>query len=437
MQFPEVQEKFQENFPENYRPWVKGWSFSKEELKETLDDGTYKLLTLDISINDDNYVQIVNNGRDGTFTERAEKNYNCDIGCAHCFECKTHTDNPLMTTEEVFEMLIQAKELGLKSVKFLGPGELMHNPKLFEILDFLKANDIHICIFTKGLILGDDNYAQKTFGMTSSELCTKIEEYGNVSILLSLTSADRDTENKRINSKKVPNLFEMRNKAFENLCAANMNGDPESQRLALLCTPVLNDNVDEALEIYKWAITRNIPVVIAPTMISGKGLEMAEVKDSYFKEGKLTELYADIYTWLVKKNIFTVAQIEEDGISSYPGFACNQVIGGMFVRKDGRVQICPGNESDELIYDPDVRKTSVKKVWKNCLGYKLRTKLVESGEMKLTQPCYAKTERINFPEIGEVVKKGEGSIPENFYEEILTRVKKACESEVSIDNVDK
>ena len=58
-----------------------------------------------------------------------------------------------MKTEEVFTMLLEAKKLGLKMVKFLGPGELLNNPRIFEILEFFKDNNIRIGIFTKGLIL--------------------------------------------------------------------------------------------------------------------------------------------------------------------------------------------------------------------------------------------------------------------------------------------
>lgn len=43
--------------------------------------------------------------------KRAEELYDCDIGCEHCFDCKTQTNNLLMQTEEVFEMLLEAKKL--------------------------------------------------------------------------------------------------------------------------------------------------------------------------------------------------------------------------------------------------------------------------------------------------------------------------------------
>ena len=71
--YPNIPETFHESFPEGYRPWIDGWSFSVEKLKEKNENGTYKLLTLDLSISDDEYVERVNNGPIDTISERAEK----------------------------------------------------------------------------------------------------------------------------------------------------------------------------------------------------------------------------------------------------------------------------------------------------------------------------------------------------------------------------
>ena len=412
--YPNIPEMFPCDFPKGYRPWVEGWSFSVDKLKETTEDGTYKLLTLDLSISDDEYVGRVNQGPTETLSERAEKEYKCDVGCKHCFECKTDTNNPLMTFEEVGDMVEKAKKLGLETVKFLGPGELLHNPKLFEILEFFEKENIDIGIFTKGVILGDDELAQKNFGMTAKELCKKLTDYSKVRLLVGFTSADPETEHARIGSK-IEDFSGKRNRGLENIVEAGINKDPNSQRLALVCAPVLKDNIDEALDIFKWGVKRNIPVVMTPTMVSGKGQEMTEITDADFKEKQLVELYANVYKWLIDSGITTLDDIEKEGVSPYAGFACNQFISGMFVRKDGRIQACPGNENYSFRYANDVRKADLKKVWEQSLGYKKRKQLVEDGTITLTQPCYAKTE-------GELVMTGKGSITKDFYKSVLERL---------------
>jgi MoaA/NifB/PqqE/SkfB family radical SAM enzyme len=417
-----------------HRPWVEAWSVKKEHLLETLADGTYTLTQLDISINNDEYAAAVNEGfipnheltaeESKELSRRASREYQkaCIIGCAHCFECKQKINNLLMTTEEVFALLLEAKDLGLKTVKFLGPGELMHNPRLFEILDFLRDNDIKIGIFTKGVSLGDDKWAQKIFSITSKELCEKVASYENVTIMLGMTSADFATEEKRIHAKNVPNIVVVRNRAFENLAAAGMNKDPKNQRLAAICAPVLRDNIDEVLDIYKWGLYRNIPVVVAPTMVSGKGGEMTEIRDEEFKKD-LVGLYINIYKYLIQQKIMTLEQIEEEGISPYPGYACNQFIGGLLIRKDGTVQACPGNDSDQFIYHTDVRKKSLKEIWKASMAYRMREKMVREDTLKLTQICPAKTEGAKGPEGQILVNKECGSFKEGFFEEVMAGIK--------------
>lgn len=412
--YPNIPETFPESFPKGYRPWVDGWSFSVDKMKETTEDGTYKLLTLDLSISDDAYVKVVNEGPIETISERAEKEYRCDIGCKHCFECRTITINPLMTFEEVKDVVEKAKELGLETVKFLGPGELLHNPKLFEILDFFEQEKINIGIFTKGVILGDDELAQRNLGISSKELCQKLADYSRVRLLVGFISADTEIEHARLQTS-IQDFSEKRNIGIENLVKTGMNGDINKQRLALICAPVLRDNIDEAIEVFKWGTRRNIPVVLAPTMVSGKGQDMPEITDPDFKERRLVNLYAKVYSWLIEVGILTLDDVKKEGVSPYAGFACNQFISGMFLRKDGRVQACPGNETKQFRYTDDIRKSDLKEVWTQSMGYKKRKDLIESGTMTLTQPCYAKTE-------GELVMEGGGSIPKDFYKSVLEKL---------------
>lgn len=411
--FPEVEEKFKNGFPEGYRPWVDGWSFNIDQLQKRLPDGTYSMITLDLSISDDEYVKTVNEGPKKDISKRAEENYKCEIGCKHCFECKTDTNNDLMTFDEIKNVVLDAKKIGLETVKFLGPGELVHNPKLFEILDYFEKENIKIGIFTKGVIFGDDELAKKIFNMSADDLCQKISKYNCARLLIGFTSADPETEHNRLQTS-IKDFSVKRNKGIENMVKEGLSADPNNQKLALICAPILKDNIDEAFNIFKWGVKRNIPVVLTPTMVSGKGLDMPEIQDEQFKNEQLVDLYAKIYTWLIEQGIMTAEQLEKEGVSPYAGFACNQFISGMFIRKDGRVQACPGNETEDFRYTEDIRKDNLKKVWKNSMGYKLRGELLEKGEIVTTHKCYAKTE-------GELLAKG--SIPENFYQAVLNKTK--------------
>jgi len=434
--YPNVPKFFKEGYPKGYRPWVEAWSVEKDALLETLPDGTFTMTQMDIAVSLDEYVEKVNAGFDPgqelteedlkVLQKRAEDLYpmTCGMGCGHCFECSGKIENMLMTTEEVFEMLKEAKELGLKNVKFLGPGELVQNPRLFEILDFLRDNDIKIGIFSKGVVLGDNGLAQRLHGMDAEDLCNKLAGYENVTILLGLTSFDSVSENKRSKDLRYKNYFDIRNRAMENLARAGLNHDVDNQRLAIVAAPVLKDNIDELLEIYQYGLERNIPVIVAPTMLSGNGGLMKEITDPDFKERKLVDLYVDIYSTLINEQLMTLEQIEEEGVSPYAGYACNQFIGGIMVRKDGQIQCCPGNDKGKYLPARDVRKQPLKEIWKNSPNYALREKLFREGKITLTQPCYAKTEELPLADGQVQVKKGCGSISEGFYDKVLEGLRK-------------
>lgn len=419
--FPDVLEKFPNGFPEGYRPWLDGWSFDLEKLKETLPDGTYKMLTLDVNITDEAYTERINKIIETrgikALRKEGEKRPNCPHNCPTCFAV-VDIENPLMTFEETVKVIEEGKKLGLETVKYLGPTELVLNPDLFKILDYFKGQNLKFSVFTKAAALGDDTLAQKYFQMPARDLCAKLATYPNLRLLINFESSDPATQQNRV-GPGISDFSTKRNKAIENLVQAGLNSDEHNQRMALICAPVLKSNADEALEIFKWGTKRNIPVIIAPTMISGEGKNAPEVYDAVFKEETLVNLYYEIYSWMIDEGILTIEQVEKEGISPYAGYACNQFITGMFIRQDGVVRACPGNDSEDFRYFNDVRKADLKNVWTNGMGYKIRDELVKTGKLTVTQPCYAKTE-------GELVKAG--SFTEDFYSKVLGKLKNKFKS---------
>lgn len=423
--YPDIPEKFTESFPEGYRPWLDGWSFGNtEKLKETLPSGKYKLLTLDVNITPElqaraTNARIAQEGIEAVNSQRKKNKGRCIHGCPRCF-ANADIENPIMTFDDVKKMILEGKELGLETVKFLGPTELLFDKDLFKILDFFKDEELKFSVFTKGAILGDDTIAQRYFGMSSEELCKKLYEYDNLRLLVSFESADPSTQQNKV-GPGVQDYALKRNKAIENLARAGFNSDPKVQRLAMICAPVLKDNIDEAFEIYKWGAKRNIPVIVAPTMLSGAGNTSPEITDKEFKEETLVDVYVKIYTWLIQSGILTLDQVKKEGISPYAGYGCDQFATGMYIREDGVVRACPGNDSAAFRYQNDVRKSPLGDIWFNSLGYKIRKELIETGKLTTTTPCYAKSEGEIINDFGEPLVL-EGSIPKDFYKEVLARV---------------
>ncbi len=342
--------------------------------------------TMDVEFLNNSIVHRVGNG-----TISLAGRYPCGLKCPGCFsEDRTYLDaKRLMTWQEVFTVIDDARRIGLRSIKFLGPGELFQNPDLFDILDAAEKRGLPISIFTKGAELGDDDLARQvygTFGITSaSDLVARVADYGCVRILLGFNSFDPHRQDRMIGSfrlngnyqindgvfvrRGVERYTEKRNRALVALCEA---GFPKNQRLSLIAAPIRLDQIDEVTEMYVWAARRNIPLVIAPTMELGPkavGLMRYDQRKDPAHE-RLENMYVSVYSRAIEEGILSLERIERDGISAYMGTAaCNQVANGLFLRLNGQVQTCPGSRAPETIFE-NVHQTSIVEIWKNSSNYK-------------------------------------------------------------------
>lgn len=352
---------------------VLGWSFPKNQMGESVfikGEEVKKLLTLDINISPDGFASIVNEDMDGCVFST---NYPCLHACPGCFNNIPKIQNPILTFEEVKDIINQGIKLGLESVKFLGPGELLINPNLFTILDFFAKNKIMIGIFTKGAVLGSDFLAQRFHGIKSQELVNRLVSYPNITFLVGGRSFDPELENRLIPTKsKFKNRFDYfksRNLAIERLCKAGMN-NPEKQRLSIQTNPVTFETVRGVWEIFKWGAERCIPVCITTTMVSGKGHSLVYTNQDRQFQSEYVDLAVKIYSYLIKNGFSTINRLKEEGVSAYVGIApCNQVTHGLYIHYDGSVWRCPGN--DQMIVHSDIRQSSLLDIWLNSVNYRI------------------------------------------------------------------
>jgi len=400
--FPNVPEV---NFiPQHLGAWK--WDFPAERIGETVEiDGekVKKMLTIDINIPESSFAGLVNDPPIGkTAVSMFKENYPCPHACTGCFNNAT-VKNSIMTLEEVIEVVDQAIELGLESVKFLGPGELVANPKLFEILDEFQKRNIVVGIFTKAAILGSDVLAKKYHSCSAVELVERMTDYDNITFLVGGCSFDPKIENKYIptRDKELRDKFDYhasRNRAIEMLCDAGMNSDPNKQRLAIVSSPVTANTIDGSLKLFKWATERNIPNYVTTSMVSGMGHGLVKKQYELDFEEKYTQLAIDIYKFLIEAGIMDIERIREEGISSYIGTnPCNQLTHGLYIHYDGEVWRCPGNDTPGFVVHNNVREAPLLEIWLNSANYQIN---------KFNNGC---------------VKDGI-SIPAEFYDNILDRL---------------
>jgi len=298
------------------------WDFSADEIGDTVimyTDGKRVdvkcLKTLDINIPESDFANTVNDAPIGKIQSVFRANYPCPHSCPGCFNQAT-VKNPIMTLDEVMNVVDQAIELGLESVKFLGPGELIANPRLFEILDMFRGRRLVMGIFTKGAILGSDVLAQKYHGCTANKLVRRLTNYDNVTFLIGGCSFDPAIENKYIPTRDpaMRDSFDYhasRNRAIEMLCEAEMNSDPNKQRLAIVSSPVTSNTIDGSLELFIWATERNIPNYVTTSMVSGMGHNLTKKQHELDFEAKYEDLTVNIYKYLMKRELWILRGSEK------------------------------------------------------------------------------------------------------------------------------
>lgn len=371
---------FASALPSGFSLMVHKWSYPKSRIGKTVTvngEQIKKLLTLDLNIPEAGFAAAVNAASFANAGRTFTLNYPCPHKCPGCFnEAELH--NPILTLAEVWRIVEEAQELGLESVKFLGPGELIANPLLFDILDEFLRRDIVVGIFTKAAIMGNDALAHHYHKMGCEELVGRLVAYPNVTFLVGGRSFDPAFENRYIprNRRQVEFEFDYhaaRNRALELLCGAGVNTDLSKQRLAIICSPVTADNIGYVEEIYKWGAERCISVYIPPTMVSGKGHGLVKSASERKFEDDYISLATRIYRWSIERGIMSLEQFDREGPHPYVGVApCNQLTHGLYVHYDGTVWRCPGNDTPDFVVHPNVRTARLVDIWKGSKNYRIQ-----------------------------------------------------------------
>lgn len=334
--FPNVDALFSDKVPSNFLNDVDGWNFSKNHFLENKGE----LLTMDVDFGE-----------------------SCSLNCPHCFRRNGSVNasgKPTLSYAETIDIIHQAKDLGLESVKILGAGEPFENKQFLSFLRDMKDLNVQVNVFTKAHVFGDDDLAQKYFSLSSLELAREIKRLGT-SLNVGCNSFDPVIQDKMVGTS---GYTIKRNRALETLTQVGLN-DCQPTKLCLAMVPITHQNVDEIFDMYKWARERNIYPIATPSMCAGRATNFWQ--DICPSLERLIALYSQINIYNVEKGITTIDELKENGISAYAGGCpCHQVACGMYITSRGIVLRCPG---DDVTIFGDVRKESIADIWHNSENY--------------------------------------------------------------------
>ena len=102
--------------------------------------------------------------------------------------------NQIMSLDQTMNVIDQAISIAqdeghdFRSVKFLGPGELLLNKQLFTIIEEYYKRGVTLNIFTKGALLGSDKLSREYHGISALDLIDKLFSCENIGLLFSFQS---------------------------------------------------------------------------------------------------------------------------------------------------------------------------------------------------------------------------------------------------------
>jgi len=131
----------------------------------------------------------------------------CNLRCRHCWIAPKYQPQdkkyPSLDTELYRDIIRQAKPLGLHTVKLTGGEPLLH-PDIYELLDFIRKEELRPVIETNGVLC-------------TAELAREIKKCKNPFVSVSIDGADRETHE---HIRGVEGCFEEALQGLKNLVEA-------------------------------------------------------------------------------------------------------------------------------------------------------------------------------------------------------------------------
>lgn len=340
------------------------WNYSEAEMDETLEDGSHKMLHLDVDF-----------GK------------TCKLHCPHCFKSNSALQKAKkeeLSFEELKDIILKFKELWLKTVKVCWAGEPFDNKEFITFLQFLSDNDIKASVFTKGYVIWDNKRISDLYshiGITNGEqLAQKLKEL-DTSILLSFNSFDDELQKEyswATKWKLKDTYISARNQALINCINAGLNEfkPGETTRLAIVMAPMKPENLAEVKEIYTWGRMRNLYPVWCPANLAGDWIIENErvdiVAPDYQKQ--LVDVYSDLYVWNIEHGVTSMEQLKKEWVSLYPGcHPCTQSRIWGYLNLYGELLSCPGHDTkrEELKISKNIKQEpNYLQMRKGSLNYK-------------------------------------------------------------------
>lgn len=267
----------------------------------------------------------------------------CLNNCVFCGYYEVNTTGKLIP-EEIFSIFRQFNDLGGESIKILGEGESLLRKDILDLIEDIHKLGLIPVLFTCGDVIGDDNLAEKIHGVTGHEIASRLKQNDCTVVLKYENKYQDDVVQRR-------GFSILRNRALDILLKLEFNSSFPS-RLGF-GTVLLQSNINEIPEIFRYALENNIYPLICPLMPIGKTRE---------KEYRERLAPSQQKTWDLRKQLCAIRKlygIDNSAVSDFPGgLPCDVARAGFYIDDAGNCFLC---ESDDLI--GNIRDEKLKVLW--------------------------------------------------------------------------
>jgi radical SAM protein with 4Fe4S-binding SPASM domain len=155
----------------------------------------------------------------------------CNFDCTYCYVASRTHARPELTADEARDGILQARDLGAKKIIVLG-GEPMIYPRIREMIEFIRGQDMEVEVFTNG--------SQITADMA------RFMASRQVRVALKMNSRQRHVQDVLCGRAGAHEIIW---DAFRNLQDA---GYPAADKFLAISTVICRDNADELVEFWQW-----------------------------------------------------------------------------------------------------------------------------------------------------------------------------------------
>lgn len=252
--------------------------------------------------------------RDGLLSLELELSRVCNLRCVYCYASSGEPLTNELSLAEIYDIIDQGLELGVKKVIVLGGGEPMLYPHLREVIDYLLARDIAVDLFTNGINL-------------TNEFAAWLHQR-RVGVVLKMNSRE----------EQVQDALAGRKGAYANILKAmralRHAGYPDEHCALGVETIICKQNYDELPELWRWARRRGIIPYVETMTNQGRATETGDL---------------EVEPEMVRAMFEELARIDSEefecGWTPHPPLAASHCARHEYsctVTTTGEVQPCPG-----------------------------------------------------------------------------------------------